>query len=262
MKKFIKILIVCLLIAAYVLIVYFVFNKKDTNSNPAGSSTTDDTSSYYMVINNEGNLLYKNNKWNSATSDDIENSNMLFNAYVNNNYLGEYYLKYSTVWSLFDKDDNYKNYKGDLIAYSNNFKVVLSNTSSSRLTDDDKAFIKSNYKIDNYDYLINEQVYNIDLDGNGEKDKLVSLTNTDVSQLGIPYYYNLIYLVLNNNLQTIIHEEKEDAISNYYVIKTIFKKDSDVSKSIIINKITGFESDESSNNIQVYEDKNNQYTID
>lgn len=261
MKKFIKILLICLLVAAYVLIVYFVFNKNDS-SDTHGNTPTEETSSYYMIIKNSGNLLYKDSKWSSATSDDIENSNMLFSTYINNNYLGEYYPKYATVWSLFDKNSNYKNYTGDLIAYSNNFKVVLSNASFSSLTSDDKAFIKTNYNIDNYDYLINEQVYNIDLDGDGEKDKLVSLTNTDLSQLGIPYYYNLIYLVINNNLQTLVYEQKEDAMTNYYSIEIIFKKESDKSKSLIVKKITGFESDSSSNELQVYEYKNNQYTID
>src|SRR5574344_1332308 len=236
-KKNKLLIILILIILAYSIIT--VLLKKDNSSNDSNSSTdssTNNTTSSNILIDNISNWEYKNNKWSSLTNDEVVSQNKTYKAFVNNNFLGEYKVLYGTKWNLIDNDQNIKIYNGNLIAYSENFNINIRTVSKRQINSDDEQIIKDNYSSLNISDLTKNEVYELDLDNDGTKDKIIFLSNID-STATLTSYFKLVFVVLNNEVKPIINEtiapaDKLDSKS-YYMASILNINNSD-EVSIII----------------------------
>jgi hypothetical protein len=212
MKKNKALIIILIILAIYGVIMWFTFknNSSNANDNNKNNINTKDTNHYYLTLNNISNWDYYQGNWSKIDTSKIEDSNSYLSAYVNNNYLGDYKLKYGTIWNLFDANDNYVNYNGDLIAFSSNFNVILRSLKSVTLSAEEKTFITNNYNTTNYDYLINNQVINLDLDNNGVNDQIICLSSMDENTNLKKNFYNLVIINLNGTWGTLINVNGQD----------------------------------------------------
>jgi hypothetical protein len=217
MKKYKGIIILLVLLGGYALIMILVFGRNNSNNNSSNNSqdnnvtnSSTDNGNYYITLNNISNWYYYHNKWDKVNTDTFEKSGFYFKAYVNNNYLGDYQLKYGTIWNLFDTNNNYVNYNGNLVAFSTNFNVNLRSFKANDISDNEKSTFLNKYNITNFKYLITNQVINIDLDNNGVNDQIICLSNMDENTNLKNSFYNLVVINFNGTWNTLINVNGND----------------------------------------------------
>ena len=263
MKKYKGLIIFVVILVIYSLIMFFFFNNNDNNNanNNSNSSSKSNVveEEKYLVIDNSSVLSYSNNTFSETRRTKIESLDSL-KVYVNNSFYGNYKLKYVSNWNLLDKKNEFVNYNGKLIAYSNNFNIDIKKYKVREINDSDKVFLINNYNLNTFDYLTTNEVVDIDLDNNGVNDEIICLSSMEASS-NINNYYNLVVVRLNNEKYTLIEEKGENA---YYVysLHSIINIENNSHDSIILSKIEGYISENPKETNLVYNYKNNNYMID
>ena len=264
MKKYKGLIIFVVILAVYGLIMYFVFsngNDSNTNSNnkPNNNNSTTVKEEKYLVINNTSNLNYSDGKFTDVKISVIEALDNL-KVYVNNNFYGNYKLKYVSNWNLFDKKDEFVNYNGNLLAFNDNFNIKVRKYKIRQIDDNDKVFLINNYNLNSFEYLTTNEVVDIDLDNNGIVDEIICLSSMEESN-NIKNYYNIIVLKLNNEKITLIEEREQDA-TYVYSINSIINIEDNEFDSIILSRVEGYISESPKTTNLIYNYKNNNYVID
>ena len=261
MKKKGLILIVILLL--YCLFMIFMFSNKKEEENIDNNEPEiieNDEYSKYIIIGPSTNILYKNNKWTKASNHTIENAKNHFKIYDDNNYLGEYTLKYGKAWNIFNDKNEYIDYKGNLFAYSNNMNLKLIRFNNTMITNDDEKIIKEQYGNKSFDDLITNQVINIDIDSDNEIDKIICLSNNGEEINDSKNYYNLVFVHMNNNYYTIIDQNNNNSKTlelPTYEINRIFNLDNSI--YIVIMESYGIDTDSPVINNHLYKFDNDKF---
>lgn len=238
MGKFNKlsIIIITLMVCVFgSLIIYFALfkNNDDVNvninnshnsnlsNNISGNNTNttpvvkDDIK--YLVID-EYCILYNKtkNKFSYCKNSSVENKKL--NVYIDGNYYGIYNLKYGTVWNLFDDNNEYVNYEGSLLAYSDGLN--LENVSFTAEDFNSQYITEANKVLNNSKVNVQENLhYNY----------RYSTGNMDVTIVSNLYgeqtlYYNLAYLTYLNENYVIFKHTTNNLKSEYsYTLKSILK---------------------------------------
>ena len=268
MKKNKGLIITIIIIIIYALIIYFVFNSQtyfnnnnndNTNYNENSNNNEQTTNeSYYLVIN-DNNYRYGNNVFSSVNKSYIESLYKL-KTFVNNKFYGEYKLRYGNKWNLLDDKMEFVTYDGDLIAASTNFNLTVKSISFREINDEEKKYIIENYDIKTFGDLLTNQVVEVYLDRNNEMDKIICLSNSNLSYDN-SNDYNLILVYLNGKYQQILYEKGNDSKYVYNILSIINYLNND-NDSIVIEKIIGYISDDMHSGYDIYNYKNNNYVMD
>ena len=242
-KREITVLIVLIISCLLIIFCYFTFVKKKEDKSQER---------FYMVIDNTANLMYVNNSWSHTNRSLIEKYGN-YETYSYNNYLGKNNLEYVNAWNLFDKNKNFVNYKDSLFAYSDKFNIKKINTNIRNITEIEKQEIISNFHYDDFNYLLSNEVIDIDLDDDGVMDKIVCVSNTNENKNLKNKYYNLIYIKLNDKIIKVINENSK----NYDILRTDIYDLSyffslDKTKYFIIKKTNNVISDSLTEEISLY----------
>jgi hypothetical protein len=228
-------LIIIALVIVYGIIMSFVLKKNNTSSS-SDKSITPVATTNYLIINNISNWKLQNNKWSKVSNSDIENLNVSFKAFVNNNYLGEFTLRYGTKWNLLDSNKNIVNYNGDLMAFSNEFNLNIRHNAIRKMNNDDESTVTNKFNITDFSNIIENEVIETDLDNNGTKDEIVSISNIG-GEVSLNNYFNLVYINLNGNIYELINEKisASDVLNakNYY-LTSVINYNNNATDSVII----------------------------
>ena len=268
MNKKVSIVIIIILVAISVVFYAYYYVNRDLgeeenpgNNGNEGETPTEPVVIDYdmLVIDNISNWGYVDGRWRTLDIDEIEDNE--FVVYVNHQYYGNYNLKYGTIWNLFDDNNSYVEYYGDLIAYSNDFNVVIPSYAVTNVTGVEISEITTILGHGfNSSTLSTNEVVNIDLDSNGIVDKIVNVSNLD-SLEEEQYYFNLCYVVLNNEIQILINEnvdEKMLLLYPKYNIEYILSFSNNEYYSFIMQEGYFSEVDSTKNNLYAF--SNNKYT--
>lgn len=218
------VIIIILLVISGVFLGYYYINQdtnieenpgigddNDNDNDNGNDNPTDPVEIDYdmLIIDNVSNWGYANGRWHRLSKEEIENKE--FVIYVNHQYFGNYNLKYGTIWNLFDDNDSYVEYDGNLLGYSNGFNVMVPTYEKHLITDIEVSEITTilGHEFNSSTLAINE-VVNFDLDSNGIIDKIVNVSNLDSIEEE-NYYFNLCYVVLNGEIQVIINDDVSPA---------------------------------------------------
>lgn len=207
MKKNI-IIVVSIVIVIYGLIMFIILNKKSSISK--GNN--------YVIVDSL-NLKYEGNAFREITSDEISKANSNFKVYSDSIYLGNYKLKKAKVWNVFDSNNNFVKYDGNLIAYSDKLYINVLSLKSSNLTINDRNYIYSKYKISDYNNLLKSNVY--DFSVNKDNYRLIILNNLDITNVNYMKNYNLVLLEKNGKYYEIIFNSGK-YVSDLYEVIGIF----------------------------------------
>lgn len=260
-KKYIITIVVLTLISVYGLIVYNLSIKSElgesSNNIPENTQENDDSTEFdYLIVGNDECWIYNNGHWNETEPRDFDES---FSVYVNNNYFGDYKLKYGNVWNLFDTTNKYVHYNGKLLAVTSGISVNLMNYNIQNVNIDDMLEIDMilNSNILQEDLTINEKLI-LDLDKNGINDKIINVSNLDAENQNI--YFNLTYINLNNNLKILnknIVEIENRLIEPVYNLEYVLNINNSEYDSIILRK--GYFSNNGDTQRILYEYNNENY---
>ncbi len=264
MKKFKGLIILLIILGIYGLVLFFTFGNKDNNSSGNTNNNTvnnkTDNKTEYLVIGNTSNLKYNNGVFTKSGKYEIERLDSL-KVYVNNKYYGDYKLKSGENWNLFDNKDEFVNYNGSLIAFSNTFNVkVRSNYKVREINEKDKVFLINDYNISSFSNLTTNEVIDIDLDNNGVNDEIICISSLDDS-IDVKNYFSLVIIVLNEERITLI-EEKEDKAIHIYSVYGVLNIDNNDHDSIILTQTEGYISEKPIVSNLIYNYKNDKYMID
>ena len=266
MKKIKGFIILIIILGVYGLILFFAFgnkednNQNDNNNNNNSQQNIKNKEDKYIVVGNFANLNYSHGLFSKAKVKKIEKIEK-YKVYVNNKYYGDYKLKSGGNWNLFDKNDEYINYNGNLLAYSSNFNVKVRNNYKIREIDEkDKVFLINSYNLSTFSNLTINQAIDIDLDNNGEDDEIICLSSMEESN-NDSSYYNIFVIKLNNEVTTLIEEREDDAKYVYSIFGIINIEDSK-NDSIIIKKVEGYYSENPKVSSLISNYKNDKYMID
>lgn len=242
-KVYIVLIVILVTISVGIYTLYYLSDSGEEENlngnvdNPTLPSDPAEPQYKMLVIDDISNWGYLDGRWLKLYIDDIEDNQ--FVVYIDNQYLGSYKLKYGTIWNLFDNNDTYIEYTGSLFAYSENFNVNVPNYEKTTVGENEIREISTilNRSIDAVSFSIDE-VVNIDLDFNGVVDKIVNVSNLD-SVDAQQYYFNLCYIVLNGEIQTLILDnvDIEDLLAYpIYEINYLLQYDNNNYYSIILQE--------------------------
>ena len=264
MKKTKGLIILLVVLGVYGLVLFFAFGNKENNDNNNNNNTNTqtnnvDTENKYLVIDNDNIYKYNNNTFSSARVYEIEKVEK-FKVYVNDKYYGDYKLKNAGNWNLFDGKDEYVNYNGNLLAFSDNFNIKVRNNYKIReINENDKVLLINNYNLNSFSNLITKEVIDIDLDNNDVMDEIICLSAMDEDNS--KNNYNIFMIKLNDEKMTVI-EEKEDNAKYVYSIYGILNIENNKYDSIILTKTEGYISENPKVSNLIYNYKNDKYMID
>ena len=242
-KVYIVLIVILVTISVGIYTLYYLSDSGEEENlngnvdNPTLPSDPAEPQYKMLVIDDISNWGYLDGRWLKLYIDDIEDNQ--FVVYIDNQYMGSYKLKYGTIWNLFDNNNSYVEYSGKLLAYSENFNVNVPNYEITTVSENEIREITSilNHNINANTLSINE-VVNIDLDFNGIDDKIVNVSNLD-SLEDEQYYFNLCYVVLNGEIQTLILDnvEYKDILAYpVYEINYLLQYDNNNYYSIILQE--------------------------
>ncbi len=221
------ILIIAILIIIYLVIAFFVlqpFKKENNNSNSninennneeneqnnnnntnngSNSNNNEKVKTSYLVLGDKI-WKYQNNSWRKENPENAED--VKFNIYSANELKGKYYLKYGNTWNLFDDNNNYVAFDEEFYAYDENLDLTNIAFTTQNITELEIEEIKNNYniQINSADLVINN-LMTIDLNDDGNLDKLVFVSNLDYETVK-DHYYNIAYANINGKIIDIIRE--------------------------------------------------------
>ena len=116
------------------------------------------------------------------------------------------------------------------------------------------------FHLNTFEYLTTNNVLDFDLDHNGQKDEIIVLSSMEESE-NVNNYYNLVVLIFNGEVKTLIEERGLDATYVYSLVSDINMFDN-THDSFIISKLEGYISENPTKTNLVYSFKNNEYMID
>ena len=121
-------IIILVVLVVYFLVFFLLLGRE--NLKQEKYSTT-------IIVGNSTVWNYSGKKWTKLTGDSILQKLdwQIFNVYVENENLGEYYLWHDDQWYLFDKNKNAVNYTGKLLAYKSNYDLKIINYTEEEITD-------------------------------------------------------------------------------------------------------------------------------
>lgn len=267
-KVYIVIIIILVLITVTV---FFVYRDRlssvddeptgSTNNQGSGNSSNEIYSDRYLVIGTYSAwVMDSNNEWSRVNSNSNINNAGYLDVFINNQYIGLHRLYSGMYWNLYDENDDYVDYDGSLLALSTDFEAEVPSYEMNSVDVNDLVTISSivnrNVLVD--ELSINEKV-NIDLDSNGIMDSIINVSNLD-SLIDPQTYFNLVYLVLNNENIVLIHENVDVSdILNYpvYNLVSLINLNNESNLSIIIQK--GYFSSAGRNGNILYQYENGEY---
>ena len=191
----------------------------------------------------DSNVIFKkqNNKWYSIKKDsELKKYNWQFlYTFVDNEYLGKYYLYFDEEWYLFDKDKNALNYNGSLIAFNDSkYKVINFNTSDIV----DNTYLNKILTENNLDLnqeLTNNYYFSFDIDNDNKDEQLYVVSNRfPINNLNTSTYFSFVFLVDNGKIITIYEdiEKTDDSYSGCKpYIKSILDINDDNKYEVILN---------------------------
>lgn len=243
MKNKKLIIIVAVILLAYILVMLIFFNKKN-----------DKVSGKYLIFD-DINIKIDNGTWKKIDGNDLQKLNIKFNTFVDNEFYGNYYLKYGSTWNLFNDKNEFVSYDGKLFAYTNGINIKLKNLNNTKLSDSDKTYLTNKYNIKNFDDLTTEEVYNLDIDDNGVIDKIICLSRIDSLTSSLDENYNLVLVIFNNKVLELV-KEKGNKVYKIYNIDFAFNMNSSY---VIVKDVEGFYTDQAVTTKTIYMLKNNKY---
>ena len=229
-------IIIIVILIVYGGIMYFLFSKpsNDNFRNNTDSTKTNINNNTdiigYLVINNMS-YKYYNDKFDTASKGEIDTDN-----------------------------NNYINFDGQLIAGTQELNLIVKNINKKEISEAEKVYLINNFNIKSFNNLSVYQEAEIDLDYNGQIDKIICISSSKESK-NKDSYYNLILVKLNDNYQTLLDERGDNAkyTFNIYSIINFLNKKVD---SIVIEQINGLTSEEPRHEYIIYNYKNDKYVID
>lgn len=227
------VIVLTLIVIIYGFILFIIFGTRDNS----------DKSNNFVIFGNL-NLVHGEHSFDKVAKDDIDKYKGTFECYSTGKYLGNYKLTSGEVWNLFDSNGNFVNYDGNLFAVASNLKNNVINFTKSSINDDEKNYILSKYRINNFDNLMNSGAYTFNI--NNKEYKLIILNNVDNVDFDINKNYNLM-LLKNNSKYTEVSFNKKEKTEIYDIIGVVgFNKFRDVyiGFDVLTNFDTDYESDE------------------
>ena len=193
-------LIITIIIVIFGALLFFIVSK-----NHNDIKTGLENKKFYLVLNNFSVWKY-NKTWAKANYSDVNNKKM--SVFIDNKTKGQYYLKYGTTWNLFNDQDEYVNYHGDLIAITPYIKLEFLRYSQGVInTDDLNTITRLNANANNITVqeLSPKEKIIVDLDSNGINDSIVIVGNIDIPSQN--NYFNIVYVNLNGDIKVLINDK-------------------------------------------------------
>ena len=268
MNKKAACILILILLLGYALIVGIIFMvKEEPNDNPDNNGSNIDIDNDpveitydYLEINNIIQLRNNGGIWSLASNEEFDE--VLFDIYVNKTFFGNYYLKKGVNWNIFDENNNYIDYEGDLVAGTSGLKMNVRNNNISVVDSIDlqeaSTILENN--IDMMSLSTNQKVM-LDLDSNGIMDKVISLSNI-FSEIDQSVYFNLLYVNLNGEIIVLEKELVNSAnilVSPTYRIGYFINLLDSQYDSIFIQK--GYFSNAGETTYLIYEYTDNTYSL-
>lgn len=216
--NFKPIIILIVIFVIYILTFFLVFSGKNQGSTQKKSDNnkTESTINYsYMLINNTSNWRYYKGTWSSFDPSNFNNNKKTFKVYNDCKFLGNYYLSHANVWDVYDSSENFVGYSGNLFAVSTDLNYTPVSTQTREMTSDEIDLVKTNMGIKNIGYMSEKEAVDVDLDHNGIMDKIIIVSNVGSEEVE-EKFFNVIYVVLNNNMQKLVEDNiaSKDSLSS------------------------------------------------
>lgn len=207
MKKneIIKILVI---LSIFILITFILFiatynqkpDNKPENNNHHNNNEVQNFKSSYLIVNDTNMWEYHNKKWTNKKNFDTNNNKL--SVYVNKKYSGYYNMEYIKSWNLFDDNDNFIEYEGNILAFTNDLNINVKDYGMNKVDNEDIKKINEimSTSITGNELTTNEKII-IDLNKDGIDDSIINVSNIELENANI--YFSLIYAIINNDIKII-----------------------------------------------------------
>lgn len=189
-------------------------------------------------------------KWNVSSGkwENIEwKSSMNYETYqvlLDKKEIGEYKLKLDKGnWELYNKQNELVKKNGEMFAYHSNREIIL-HSNKQEVTEVDTAMTKvvlESLGIDTTDIsFTSEEKIEIDIDGDGEQETLISAINTNYDELFGNQAVSIVYMIKDHRPTVIIYDAPEGTYlgTKFYSIYGVLEMSHEKRKTLIISQDT------------------------
>lgn len=198
-----KYIILFLLLVLYVVLYFFVLSPKEKENG--------DLKNYFnVIVGNDANFLLQDKTWKLVYKSEWASSNWKkFQIYEDNDYLGDYYLLYTGVWNL--KNSNKSNTSltfNEKVAIRGDLDYQIKKFQQIENTEKD-SFVRQvlrEHSINEDSSLTVFQTIPIDLDKDGELEKIYIISNSFIDTESPDQIFNFIFSVDDGTISMIYQE--------------------------------------------------------
>lgn len=170
-----------------------------------------------IIVGNEAIFEKQDNKWVNISFADINNYNWKkYYTYIDNQYYGYYSLYNNEKWYLFKDKNQAVNYNGDLLALNGEtrYKVVQFNLHDIENKDYITKVLNDNNIKDDSELSSSSVVY-VDIDNDGEKEPIYTISNKFSMEDVGNTYFSFIFMVKNDKIIYLYKKLEKDLDSSY-----------------------------------------------
>lgn len=213
----------------------------------------------YFIFKNFGNYKCNNNKCIMIENEEIENLEQNFNLITDSTTYKNYHLEYLNSWNLFNENNDWIQINEDYIAYSQNLnlkKIEYKNVRS--MNNEEKEFIlkNNNINVSKLEKLDNNLVYELYLNNNEIKDKIILAGNWEQDDNSLELF-NFIYIEIDGKKNIIVNEKYTNSNSiSIPGYSLYFVYNVNDYKNTIITFTENYFSNTKSTNIYIFSTKN------
>ena len=190
------------------------------------------------------NIRYENGNWYRISQSGMKSYDWKkYDLYLNDEFLGNYYLMNNKKLYIFDDDKKPIQWKVGTVAFGGNVKSKVSKISTSKISDVDYTYINEvckSLKVKNVDFskIINQYKYLVDIDGDKELDTIYSISNAQMEGAYPSKQTFTIVFLRKNNKNIIIYksiENKSNYFSGFAADMIVFTMENDKKPKILMN---------------------------
>ena len=242
-EKNIKIIgIIIISFSLYAILFYFLnIPKKETEG--------------YIIISNLGGYYCKGQSCEYKKNTEIQIENESMKIYQQNKFINIYTMEYNDRWNFF-KNQNWEPIYGDFLGVSESLEPEILELTYEKLSSKDLTFLKeilNSQGIEKYNKLTEETVIIVDLDGNGEKDRIISTSNQN-GEVKEETYFKVLFIILNGKKIEISVETSKEMNLQMNNVFAVLKLNEEESTKIITNN--GFYDQMGISSVSMYEVNN------
>lgn len=224
MKKNVRVIVILVCISLLYVGIIFFFHKdyKPTEG--------------YLIVSNLGGFYCNSSVCNLQDVREMKLDGKKIDTYQKNRFIGTYELQYLSKWNFLE-NGSWSQITGDFLGVEESLNAKVLDFTYEEFSSSDYEIIEDvlkKHEVNYYKYLDSSEVMVVDLDGNGELDRIFCISN-QVDTGPQDEYFSAFFVLLNGNVLEVEFGKTDEIFTiPFYNLFSILRFDENVKPYFIV----------------------------